>query len=99
MNDDDRKVAARLRYSFLSKLSEALQPCTTCLDIFSPLPGDSEVISQVERLSSKEAKIAPRLVRIALGASGRSAITCMVVSRVSVCSLTLPERRSLSTSP
>lgn len=25
MNDDDRKVAARLRYSFLSKLSEALQ--------------------------------------------------------------------------
>jgi hypothetical protein len=25
MNDDDRKVAARLRYSFLSKLSEAPQ--------------------------------------------------------------------------
>ena len=25
MNDDDRKVVARLRYSFLSKLSEALQ--------------------------------------------------------------------------
>jgi hypothetical protein len=54
MNDDDRKVAVRQRYSFLLKLSEALQqpsdtpPCTTCLDIFLPLPGDSEVISQVE---------------------------------------------------
>jgi len=54
MNDDDRNVAARLRYSFLSKLSEALQQPSdiaavpTCLDIFSPLPGDSEVISQVE---------------------------------------------------
>src|ERR1700730_3311709 len=53
-----------------------------CFDIFSPLPGDSEVITQLERLSSMETKIAPRSLRIALGASGRSAITCMLVSRV-----------------
>src|SRR6202035_1489551 len=55
---------------------------TLCFDIFSPPPGDSEVISQVDRLSSIETKIAPRSLRIALGASGRSAITCMAVSRV-----------------
>src|ERR1019366_8820378 len=72
---------------------------TLCFDIFSPAPGDSEVISQIERLSSKETKIAPRSLRMALGASGRSALTCMAVSRVGVRNLTLPERRSLSTSP
>src|ERR1019366_3996680 len=71
---------------------------TLCFDIFPP-PGDSEVISQVERLSSKEMKIAPRSVWMALGASGRSAIICMAVSRVGGRNLTLPERRSLSTSP
>ena len=32
-----------------------------CLDIFSPPPGESEVISQVERDSSKDTKIAARL--------------------------------------
>src|ERR1700686_5202027 len=32
-----------------------------CFDIFSPPPGESDVISQVERLSSNETKIAPRL--------------------------------------
>jgi hypothetical protein len=72
---------------------------TLCFDIFSPLPDDSEVISQIERLSSNETKIAPRSLRMALGASGRSAVTCMAVSRVGVRNLTLPERRSLSTSP
>src|ERR1019366_189247 len=72
---------------------------TLCFDIFSPAPGDSEVISQIERLSSNETKIAPRSLRMALGASGRSALTCMAVSRVGVRNLTLPERRSLSTSP
>jgi len=47
-------------------LSEALQQSgdiaarTECFDIFSPPPGDSDVISQVERLSSNEMKIAPR---------------------------------------
>src|SRR4051812_29571675 len=42
-------------------------PRTLCFDIFSPAPGDREVISQTERLSSIETKIAPRLVRIAVG--------------------------------
>src|ERR1019366_7326331 len=46
-----------------------------------------------------EMNIAPRSVRIAFGASGRSATVCMVVSRVGGRNLTLPERRSLSTSP
>src|SRR5580700_4761457 len=71
---------------------------TLCFDIFSSLPGDSEVITQVDRLSSIETKIAPRSLRIALGASGRSAITCMLVSRVARYDRTLSERRSLSTS-
>jgi hypothetical protein len=37
-----------------------------CLDSFSPAPGDSDVINQVDRLSSSEIKIAPRSVRMAL---------------------------------
>ena len=50
--------------------SAAMFPADTpCFDIFSPAPGESDVISQVERLSSKETKIAPRLVRIAVGSS------------------------------
>src|SRR6266436_6160137 len=56
---------------------------TLCFDIFSPPPGDREVITQLERLSSMETKIAPRSLRIAPGTSGLSAITCIVVSRVS----------------
>src|SRR6202047_1727564 len=72
---------------------------TLCFDIFSPPSGDSDVISQVERLSSNEMNIAPRSLRIGVGASGRSATVCMVVSRVGDRNLTLPERRSLSTSP
>src|SRR3984893_7085433 len=55
---------------------------TVCFDIVSPPPGDSDVISQVDRLSSNETKIAPRAVRIAVGAWGRSVIICMVASRV-----------------
>src|SRR3974390_1777616 len=74
-------------------------PRTTCFDIFSPPPGDSDVISHVDRLSSNETKIAPRSVRIAVGASGRSATVCMVASRVGGSNLTLPEYRLLSTSP
>src|SRR5271157_1659321 len=35
---------------------------TECFDIFSPEPGDSDVMSQIERLSSKEMKIAARSV-------------------------------------
>ena len=34
-----------------------------------PLPGESEVISQFERLSSNDTKIAPNCVRIAVGPS------------------------------
>jgi hypothetical protein len=37
---------------------------TACFDIFSPLPGESEVTTQVERLSSRDTKIALRSVRI-----------------------------------
>jgi hypothetical protein len=35
------------------------------LDILSPLPGDNEVISQVERDSSRDTKMAARLTSIA----------------------------------
>src|SRR5207244_12899401 len=67
---------------------------------FSPPLGDRDVISQVDRLSSKETKIARRSVWIAVGASARAAATCMVVSRVGGFSnLTLAERRSLSSRP
>src|SRR5262249_55383084 len=76
----------------------AISPARTeCFDIFSPPPGDRDVISQVDRLSSKETKTARRSVWIAVGAAARSAKTCMVVSRVGGFSdLTLSERRSLS---
>ena len=80
--------------------SAATSPARTeCFDIFSAEPGDSDVTSQMERLSSKEMKIAARLDWMAVGASCRSATAGMVVSRVSVRNLTLPERWSLSTSP
>src|SRR5208283_2623263 len=80
--------------------SAAISPADTlCFDIFSPPPGDSDVISHVDRLSSNETKIAPRSVRIAVGASGRSATVCMVSSRVGGSNLTLPKCRSLSTPP
>src|SRR5271165_3323545 len=55
---------------------------TECFDIFSPEPGDSDVISQIERLSSKEMKIAARSVWIAVDVSTWAASVCMVVSRV-----------------
>jgi hypothetical protein len=43
------------------------------LDILSPVAGESQVISQVERLSSNETKIAPNCTRIAaVSAHGRS---------------------------
>ena len=55
---------------------------TECFDIFSPPPGATDVINQIERLNSKDAKIAARLVWIAVGAAARSAAVDMVVSRV-----------------
>ena len=80
--------------------SAAMSPAfTECFDIFPAKPGDSDVINQMERLSSKEMKIAARLVWMAVGASCRSATVGMLVSRVGVRNLTLPERWSLSTSP
>src|SRR6478736_7630609 len=71
----------------LSRENRAHSPATSplrtvCFDIFSPPPGDNDVISQVDRLSSNETKIAPRSVRIAVGAWGRSVAICMVASRV-----------------
>src|SRR5215216_7166067 len=50
---------------------------TECFDIFS-LPGASEVMTQVERLSSRDTKIALRSVRIGACSSGRGQRACMV---------------------
>jgi hypothetical protein len=86
LNDDNRKRFPSPRKRLLSKLREACQQHTKvpagtlCFDIFSPPPGDNDVISQVERLSSNEMKIAPTSLRMALGASG--AIIFMAISRV-----------------
>src|ERR1700676_5713515 len=55
-------------------------PGTECFDIFSPPPGDSEVISQLERLNSNETKIAPSSVWIAVNGSDLSAF--MVSSKM-----------------
>src|SRR5271166_3012468 len=57
-------------------------PGTEYFDIVSPPPGDREVVSQVERLSSSETKIAPRLVWIAVWSSGRGSAAGTVASRV-----------------
>src|SRR4051812_45723051 len=51
---------------------------TACLDIFAPPPGAREVMTQVERLSSRDTKIALRSVRIAGGSCGRGKRDCMV---------------------
>jgi hypothetical protein len=53
---------------------------TEYFDIFSPPPGDREVISQVDLLSSKETKIARKSVRTAIAASDWAARTGMVGS-------------------
>src|SRR5512134_2882028 len=76
-------------------------PRTVCFDIFSPLAGDNDAISQLVRLSSSETKIAPRLVRMAVGASSWSAAVSMIVSRAvgSVNNSTLSASRSPSTRP
>src|SRR3954462_12062387 len=51
---------------------------TECVDIFSPPPGAREVMTQVERLSSRDTKIALRSVRIAACSSGRGQRARMV---------------------
>jgi hypothetical protein len=50
---------------------------TEYFDIFSPFPGDNDVISQVERLSSNETKIALRSLRMVVGCADR-AVVCIV---------------------
>jgi len=104
LNDDNRKrFPGANAFGLISEKrtsSTQMSPAGTLLfDIFSPPPGDSDVISQVDRLSSNEMKIVPRSPRMALGASGRSAIICVDVSRVADRNLALPERRSLSHLP
>ena len=85
--NDVPKGLARPQPRLLLKLCEALrQPgeidaANRMLDIFSPPPGDSEVISQFERLNSNETKIAPRSVWIAVNGSDLSAPTFMVSSK------------------
>src|SRR3954462_10589305 len=51
---------------------------TECCAIFAPRPGAREVMTQVERLSSRDTKIALRSVRIAACSSGRGQRACMV---------------------
>ena len=71
-------------------------PRTLCLDIVSPAPGDREVISQVERLSSSETKIAKIGADSGLLKSGLDGHR--LVSSVSGFStLILPESGPLST--
>src|SRR5215468_11384817 len=74
--------AAALRLSSANRRSspDTSPAGTECLDIFSPPPGDRDVISQVLRDSSSETKIAPSAVRIAAGA-GRGASSGIVASR------------------
>ena len=66
LNDDDRDHFPVRRESLLLSSvkrvsSAAMSPAgTLCFDIFSPPPGNTDVTSQIERLSSKETKIAPR---------------------------------------
>ena len=85
--NDDPKALTRPQPRLLLKLCEALQQPAhiaamhCCFDIFSPPPGDSEVISQLDRLNSSETKIAPRSVRIAVGASSWSVVMFMVSSK------------------
>src|SRR3954462_3544990 len=51
---------------------------TECFDIVSPPPGAREGMTQVERLSSRDTKIALRSVRTAVCSSGRGQRACMV---------------------
>ena len=55
-----RSDAFRLSSEKRASSAATSQARTECFDIFSPEPGDSDVISQMERLSSKETKLAAR---------------------------------------
>lgn len=75
LNHDDRKAPPGPRPRFLlssAKLASSpatSQATTECFDIFSPAPATARC--HFERLSSNETKIAPRSVRIGVGASDR----------------------------
>jgi hypothetical protein len=68
----DRVVTLRLSSANRANSPARSPAFTPCFDIFSPLPGERDVISQVERLSSNDAKIAASCVRIAVVSSIRS---------------------------
>src|SRR6266568_431173 len=76
-----RAAALRLSSANRRRSPDTSLAGTECLDIFSPPPGDRDVISQVLRDSSSETKIAPRSARIA-ACAGRGASSGIVASRV-----------------
>jgi hypothetical protein len=73
LNDDNREGFSGPRALLSSEKrasSAAISPADTlCLDIFSPRPGDSDVASQVDRLSSNEINIAQISAPIVVGAA------------------------------
>src|SRR5215468_5251494 len=75
-----RAAAVRLSSANRHSSPDTSPAGTECLDIFSPPPGDRDVISQVLRDSSSETKIAPSAVRIAAGA-GLDVTSGIVASR------------------
>src|SRR4051812_40131677 len=90
--------AAALRLSSTNRCSspDTSLAGTECLDIFSPAPGDRDVISQVLRDSSIETKIAPRLVRIGACVGWGGAFKHLRLQSGCISNLTLPERRLLA---
>src|ERR1700733_3160706 len=90
LDHHDRKVLSHSPPGLLPELEKSSQqagnvaPGTACFDILSPDPGESDVTSQIERLSSNDTKIAPRSVRMAAGLSCRGSMLCMIVSEVRV---------------
>src|SRR5208337_29107 len=76
--------------------SAAISPADTlCFDIFSPPPGDSDVISHVDRLSSNEINIARRSARIVVNAGIYQLPLALLPPEWVVSDLILPYRGSL----
>ena len=75
LNDDDWEVLSGPRARLPPQLGEPLQQSSDIPGNYRMLghllaaPGDSDVISQVLRVSSNETKIAPRSVPIVVGAA------------------------------
>ena len=86
LDDDNREVPAgppaalRLSSANRRRSSDTSLAGTECFDIFSPPPGDRDVISQTLRDSSIETKITPSSVRIA-ACAGRDASSGIVASK------------------